>query len=264
MENIVESVKLALATEENLTNSEIVLGEESKKGDGVIAVINRFIFAGTDSKNNIRSRHLILKTAPVHEIYRTSSPIHEMYENEIYAYETVLPTLRKINEEFGLKFVNYPICYRTNLEENREYLVLEDLNTRDFKLWDKRKTMDDDHLHLVLENLAKFHAASICIKKKRLDVWEKLTADLNGAWKTFFGRTEFCDAIIDMAKTLDFLFEDKEDVLERFKMFRDTEMKEFLRDFCNRIDSDSVIVHGDLWSNNILFRYEVGKRILSV
>lgn len=250
-------IKNALAAARNLENCEIIPVEESRKGDGVIAVINRVTFTGIDSNNQLHKENLILKTAPTHEIYRKSSPIHEMYQNEIYAYRAILPTLREKYENLGLKFVNFPECYLSNSEEDSEYLVFEDLTCDGFKLWRKQETMDDDHLFMVLENLAKFHSASILLKKKYSEVWKNLIGNLNDVTKKFFCGTDFCEAIVDLAKTIDPILPDQNDASNRFKMFRDNEMREFLCEFCNQTDSESVIVHGDLWCNNILFKYGV-------
>ncbi|GJQ77974.1 hypothetical protein Trydic_g2335 [Trypoxylus dichotomus] len=256
MQSTLETITTALASSRKLENCELVPLEESRSGEGVIAVVNRVVFRGTNAENEIRAENLVLKTAPTHAIYRTSSPIHEMYENEIYAYETALPTLEGTFKRFGMKFVNFPRCYLTNTKENEEYLVLEDLKSGGFKLWSKEKTMDDGHLFVVLENLAKFHAASFYLKEKQKDTWNELVGGLNNVSKKFFCDTEFCEAVIEMANTLDPLFKDQNDTLQRFQAFRDYQLKEFMCSICNDRDSEFVIAHGDVWCNNILFKYE--------
>lgn len=258
MADYCNSIKNVLATKLNLKDCELVPLEGSKKGEGVIAVINRATLTGRSVKNETETKNLILKTAPSHEIYRKSSPIHEMYTNEIYAYTTVLPTLKRTFEQFGTKFLTLPKCFATDTKEKSEYLVLEDLKCEGYKLWEKQKVMDDDHIRLVLENLAKFHAPSIYLKTRFSEDWQKLIGGFNGVQEKFFRETEFCDAIVDLAKTLDSVFGGRTDkALEIFRSFRDGELKKFMQDFGCKEHIDSVIVHGDLWCNNILFKYEV-------
>ncbi|KAK7078256.1 hypothetical protein SK128_027802 [Halocaridina rubra] len=52
---------------------------------------------------------------------------------------------------------------RNNVEPQREIIIMEDLRQHGFKMYDRRKGMDNAHTVLVMEELARLHAASLLL-----------------------------------------------------------------------------------------------------
>ncbi|KAK9874581.1 hypothetical protein WA026_005414 [Henosepilachna vigintioctopunctata] len=70
-------------------------------------------------------------------------------------------------------------------EEGRECVILEDLRDLGYHVLDRSKTLDLEHVLLVLKTLGKHHALSIAMKKKVSNVFEEKAKHLNSVWNHF-------------------------------------------------------------------------------
>lgn len=157
----------------------------------------------------------------------------------------------------GANFVEYPKCYRTVDIENNECLLLEDLCNGGFSTVNGRTNeVTADHVRLVLKTIAKFHAISFALKDQHIEKFKELTANLN---EVFISRANNTLRFY-LNNQSAFVFEavaNENDLLAKVKEFYKREAVDWAAD-CIDIDITgpaSVISYGDVWQNNIMFKY---------
>jgi len=86
---------------------------------------------------------------------------YDVYNREMDMYEFVLPKMKELLQEAGLKGK----ITADAIAVDREYstMILEDLAEYNYVNADRVKQLDLAHTKLTLEMLAKFHAASIIL-----------------------------------------------------------------------------------------------------
>ncbi|XP_047118007.1 uncharacterized protein LOC124798589 [Schistocerca piceifrons] len=185
------------------------------------------------------------------------------FNREVAFYSTVAPLLKTALQQNGGKQKYIPECYFTT----KDTLVFEDLTEGDFRSLEPGQALDYDHCSLVLKNLAALHAASILheenvIKSEgkiyrisdscSVDLVDKTTAtvEIDGKARNWF------DSCV---KTVEPLLE----LLPKYKGKCDAIRAELpcMRAVAERLLSPSdelrsVVCHGDLWTSNLLFRYQ--------
>ncbi|XP_018568870.1 uncharacterized protein LOC108909117 [Anoplophora glabripennis] len=179
------------------------------------------------------------------------------FEKESFYYETVVPLLKSK----GLSCSYVPKSYFSE----PFVIVLEDVAQRSFKCTPKNKPLDLEHCKKCLETLAKFHAEPI--------LYELVTSDELG--KIYSFNDEFSEILEDK------VFSAEENGATRFMKcsikglfflidlipengISKTDFKTALQAVLDAIMASqenstgfrSSLLHGDLWSNNFLFRYE--------
>ncbi|XP_017771364.1 PREDICTED: uncharacterized protein LOC108558844 [Nicrophorus vespilloides] len=147
-----------------------------------------------------------------------------------------------------------------------EVIVLENLAERKY-FGNKSHKFDRNHVLKALESTAKFHSVSIAFEERRSkELGRKYTLDED--YQKYFDpfynlNTEssghnFIQSVFYGALTLiDVLYKDKklaEDFKERLRNF----VKDYFDILNKKNNFRKVVAHGDLWGNNILFKYENG------
>lgn len=160
-----------------------------------------------------------------------------------------------ILEENG--FVEYPKCYRTIDSEPDESVLLEDLSVRGFSIIDRHtEEITPEHVTLVMRTLAKFHAISFALQDQRPEKFKEITSNLN----EIFIRCD--DPILreyfaKQAESIYTVLTDEKDarLLAKTKKLLEKNAMDVAAE-CLDTSAGSVITHGDVWSNNTMFRYD--------
>uniref|UniRef100_A0A6P7G7V4 Uncharacterized protein LOC114338728 n=1 Tax=Diabrotica virgifera virgifera TaxID=50390 RepID=A0A6P7G7V4_DIAVI len=158
-------------------------------------------------------------------------------------------------------FESVPKFYSSFAEDELEGLVMENLKTQQYELWDKKVPMNPGHIKAVLIEYAKFHAVSFAMKQKNPALFKKLS-EKNGTnpfekknasekdneerYKKFFSDT--------LSNGYKVLKDDPEltEKLKKYEQIVDTEFMSKLKEPEYKL----VITHGDCWCNNFLFKYQ--------
>lgn len=210
--------------------------------------------------------NLVLKLAPINAELRKTIPFDLIFARELFFYDKVLKDFSKLETKFNIsdRFENIPKCYFTSDQPLSEALVLENLSSQDFLLWNKSLPMTTAHIKLVLKVYAKFHALSFAMRKHAPEVLKEISAKTEDIYMNI---TESCGTTKVIEKLSRRVLEhlEVEDV-ELAKKFHPVQeklieiMKECVRS--KKAREYGVLCHGDNWCNNMLFKYEVSIRYL--
>lgn len=213
------------------------------------------------TKGNIsEQRHLILKVPPSNPSRREQFKSRSCFEREIYIYISVLPEFTLLQKEIGCKsrFDAYANCIAAGEEMLDEFVLMEDLRSQGFSMFDRHLKLDLNHVALVMQELGKYHALNFALKDQKPDVFRKLSdikdvffdSVMNEGFGTYF------NTLIDKAKnTLD----EGDICREKLEEFRDFETLGKFLVSGEEAEPYAVITHGDCWNNNTLYRYVDGK-----
>lgn len=252
-----------IAIEENFTNFEVNSESASEKGDNFIGVVLRAEIVGkrkTQSGSEVDDKlSLICKVPPANKARRENFRVDEAFARECIFYNEIAPLFLKFQRDRGLSdeetFHVYPKCYRAIHGEEFSVVVLEDLRSKGFTMWPKRKANNIHNVRKVIGELAKFHAISFAMKDQSPETLKKYEHFKDSF--TYMYKSEIIkNATEDMWKSIIENFENSKQKSVYGEIVKD--IYKYLRS-CS---DDSVptkyfvLGHGDCWNNNILYKFK--------
>lgn len=255
-----------IAKKEGFESFTYSISAGSNHGDGFLAAMKRVTVSG---KRNGRDDELslIFKLMPTSAARREQFNSTKVFSREVTMYNKVLKIMNEFQIEKGLTaedgFFEYPKCYGIidDQKNDRFALVMEDLKTSGYEMFDKFQPSDYNHVKLFMESLGKYHAISFALKDQRPGVFEQFK-DLEDIFSGQVEQSpEMMQAMFRFAYDRAMLaFED--DIAKEGAVLTLRKLKEnFLHDLstlpCGRkTEPFSVINHGDCWNNNLMFKYD--------
>lgn len=184
--------------------------------------------------------------------------IRMAFEKEVRFYEELVPAMSSELEEVRLRGLRVPRCFFTSLKEKEEMIIQEDLRAQGFKLFDRTKTMDIPHAILVMQELARLHAASLLLEDTEGQNLRVKYDFLSNHWSNFKAgadegyRTVMIDSLENARVVLKKVegFERAVDWLENLK----AKVLSVFQEQTVTNPPFAVVCHFDAVSNNFLFR----------
>lgn len=222
-------------------------------GDNYLSILYKtavqFRTSGSDEQ---QERHLMIKGEPTSKILLEMIEDMGVFRKEITMYGQCLPAMHKALREYFPEDTPYVApdsykCYRENT------LVMEDLGESGYKMANRQNQLDFDHCAATLRTLARFHALSVKVKEEDPELIESVTSE--------FYVEENREK---MAQFLEAVFPVLAQVVEKWG--DRARFAPFLRDFgefiwekliylVRKSENFNVLNHGDMWVNNIMFKY---------
>ncbi|XP_065075777.1 uncharacterized protein LOC135699440 [Ochlerotatus camptorhynchus] len=199
-----------------------------------------------------------LKILP-EQVPKLADYVREMgcFRKEIQLYTHLIPRLQDVT--IGTK----PFAPRAYLTKGEKLLVFENLKAEGYQMLENNKSLlDFAHLEVALKTVAKLHAASLVLEERTKQPIMKLySVHLNENVyiddDKYVRKTNLDNAIkalCELIKRIDkYKNSDKLDfILEKFP-----EVIRKIYDFARpSTEYRNVFNHGDLWNNNLMFKYE--------
>lgn len=257
---------------EGFTQHTIELCPGCKHGDGFLGVLTSVIVTGIRKINDKLINdvlHLLCKMAPTNAIRRQQFQSAISFTREALIYNEILPLFAEFQQEKGLSddegYAAYPKCYAAiaNKDTDQYYLILEDVRARNFTMRPKTQSISVNHAFLIVEHLAKLHAISFALKDQQPTVYDKLRSvdDL----LTKFFQTPHMSNVFNATYDRAIAALDNPHHIRIVNDMKVNHVKYFtellIGDAC---DPYGVIIHGDCWQNNILYRLQKGVRLLNL
>lgn len=208
--------------------------------------------------DNLEICEFFLKAIPLH-IEKRMEFIHEtgFFIKEMKFYQHFTPVLNNLSSQSWA-----PICY---LVKDEHYIVLE--NLKDHKTFEsQQQTFDSEHFRVAIKTLAIFHASSLIYEQKfgslssnEMDMLEEVSypkregsircIQLESAVKVLSKIIQLIPKYQNSSKL--------NEILEKFPLIMRS-----IYDFVETSDKyKNVISHGDLWLNNIMFKYDANEKV---
>ncbi|XP_045586388.1 uncharacterized protein [Procambarus clarkii] len=262
-DNITEAhVKAALTadkgSEANLVSWSIK--DFTNKGDNYATIVTsvsvKFSLAGQEQTTSY-----VVKLNPKRTGERGMSELGLIvFLKEAEFFQEILPLLNAELTVRGLQGLRVAKWFYTSLEKDKEMIFLEDLRSRGFKMFDRKKGMDVAHATLVLQELARLHAASLLLKATapEKDLADRFT-HIKDDWMNFsesakqFLNDMFSGPIAGGEEMLHNI--EGYEVAEQWLAKHKNNCADLVEQQLVRSPKFDVICHGDCWNNNVLFRY---------
>lgn len=250
-EEYIKSVIANVASHNSLCDWKYTVRNFESIGQNYFGVLIPIVLTGNrdDGETNL---HMVLKLAPTDERYRVSGALTSFFSREIYFYSILLAVYNKLQSAFP-RFTPFisPDCYYFCKEYCREVIAIQDMSVQGYKTY-TRKFLTYEHIIVSLTELAKFHALSFILKMKYSNIYEEVV--------------KVCQPLKE--KTNKRFMNILENRLDKAMLhFKDTKYITLLNNlrnhYVNYIEmiavavKGTVICHGDIWKENVLYKYEV-------
>ncbi|KAJ8926074.1 hypothetical protein NQ315_009930 [Exocentrus adspersus] len=234
-------------------NFRMVVHTPNKKGDGFLGDI---LFVTLEDSH--LAYHLVVKQAFTDASVREMHPIRNVFLNEIHFYTNIWPRLdqfqARVPERY--RFQNLPRCFGASAEERSERIVLENLKRQGFQVHDKKQPLDGEQYEMIMKVYGRFHALSFAYKALHPEEYAGLQLGLRNAFWDLLQRDFFKRGNVETHRIcLQGLSGVDDAVTEKYSRYPER-CNDLLRESLDCRTEYTVILHGDCWSNNVMFKYE--------
>ncbi|KAK4884397.1 hypothetical protein RN001_000668 [Aquatica leii] len=237
----------------------ITISKGVEKGKNIVGTIAKVEVQ--DSENENKFYYFIIKSAPRDLKFRKFIQSSILFEREMYLYTKVLPEFDKFQQEINVTnpFQSYAKYFGATVEELDEAIVMQDMVADGYKLLNSEKSLDYEHIVLVLKEYGKFHALSYALRERKPQVFSELISNTvedyftGQAWNTL--KLPIQMTLQKAIKTINSI---EHEVLHKKMASFLNKVTETLKKVL-KVETPTkydVIGHGDCWINNILFKYE--------
>ncbi|KAJ8926077.1 hypothetical protein NQ315_009933 [Exocentrus adspersus] len=250
----------AAMTKEGIRNYKLDVSGNSVKGDGYLGEVT---FVEVTPDLGSKRIHLVVKSAKTSDEFRQQTPVKEAYERETFMYTRVFPVFEEFQKEFAAeaRFDKLARCYGACSENKKEALIMENLKVAGFEIHDRYAPQNLNHALYVFQNYGKLHAVSLAMKLKEPVLFEKLTRNMTDVMGKFLLQSKLVPSLTKCFESAVEVLQrnGREDLAGKYRKVKDG-LEECLTGYVNPEMAESVILHGDCWNNNMMFKYEGGNK----
>ncbi|XP_063547754.1 uncharacterized protein LOC134755177 [Cydia strobilella] len=239
-----------------------------KKGDGIIGEIFHAIISAVNKDGVPRELETVIKCAPTNLTFRETMPVRNNFLREILYYNKIVPIFDNLQDQFELCVPEeircvFPKCYGVCDDFTQEMLILEDLTKKGFCVA-PIQSVDYDHAVIMLQTMAKLHALSFIYELRYPKRFREMANQISGHLCTPSHGEEFTNKCLiqhgenTMAQFTNVITD--ESLRKRFETVAGTNsFKKHIE--LSKAGQTMVILHGDNWHNNHMFKYKNGKPV---
>lgn len=224
------------------------------KGENYASVIYRVqvVFHRKDQLSI--SRSYIVKGMALTDLAVQKLGEYNVYEKEMDVYELVVPELKRLSRSLGDRSELYPSAL--TVDRDHSVIIFDDLSKKGFIMPDRSVGLDLTHMKMSLQLTAKLHATSLKLAEMHPTIFDRYTTGMmtreTDAFYPFFYET--FDALTNEISTWDPKWHYYSNKLRKLRPYF---IEQGLKVFDHESDDDlRVFAQGDLWVNNLLFKYD--------
>lgn len=180
-----------------------------------------------------------------------------LFFNEIHFYNNIWKELQSFQNGFpGLQFNKIAKFYCSSSAPGQEKLVMENLKYSDFNMFPRDGTFDDIHVKLLMKCYGQFHGISAAYREHHPEDYKKLTCVLKNSLEFMTLHNEqIYEFVLSSMKRLQSLVDDDK-IKAKLKVY--TERGPEISVNATKYEGKNPVVnHGDCWSNNLMFKFDV-------
>ncbi|KAH8242918.1 hypothetical protein KR032_003027 [Drosophila birchii] len=254
-EEYIQTALRAFHKDEQLRVLKLWAKPATEKGENFIGVMTRIYVEFELSNGSVEKQSYILKQAvPSDAAHGWIFEEYDVYNRELEMYDVVLPKMSQILEEAG--FTDKLMAKVITVDRSRTIMILEDLAPLRYTNADRLKQLDLTHTKLVLDMLAKFHAAAIVLNQREPDL-------LRHNYSSHFfsrGKKGFGEVFNGLFRAFIRYIKTKSNLSSRYAAKLEN-IATNLMDYAGRsVDVDEkdlkTLVHGDCWTTNVMYQYD--------
>lgn len=263
--NLVLAELEKIAKNEGFVEYEIEQEPGSKHGDGFIAKMLAVTLVGRRKIDDtiVDSKlHLMCKLLPENLERRDLFDSASIFEVEIHVYNKILRAFEEFQSEKNVpmvdRFTEYPKCFATasDMAIGEHVIIMENLKSVNYNLWDKRIPIDYETVCLYMEALGKLHAISFAMRDQKPDIFNEII-EMEDIFAKMFDRSDLLENMFigGLDKGLAHLDQpDERKTLEDLKKNCKDEVIRLLKK--ETAGKFYVVCHGDSWNNNLFYSNE--------
>ncbi|XP_050502344.1 uncharacterized protein LOC126881806 [Diabrotica virgifera virgifera] len=253
---------VAKAFSEEPNNIEIIDVKGNDIGRGYSSEV-LFIFA--KNKRTGSQRRFIIKQALPDSNGVSSQITAFSFHNEKMFYLTVFPALinfQKLHNSNNV-FNNMAECYGAITEPSKEKLIFEDLTFQGYEIFPSTEKLLDTSMYEVLFKVyGRLHGISYAFKHYQKEKFFEMKEQFRGVFQLFIEQDKFIGDLENVIERVErYLKEENEiDASKKLKIHKDN-CKKILMEALEDRGPNIVFIHGDAWSNNILYKYDDKRKL---
>ena len=190
--------------------------------------------------------------------------VNVLFWKETQFYSKLLPLLNAELARVGETPLRVPSCLYFVASKGEEVMFFKDLRLEQFKMLDRKKSLDFAHTQMIVSELSRMHAASFLLFQRRglsaKDILNEFPflANWSDAVEEKGGNPVFNSLISDFLETAASIVDrckGYEKVAESLRNLKANGRPHF-EEQLKTTDQFCVLAHGDCWANNCLFRWD--------
>ncbi|KAH8294757.1 hypothetical protein KR018_002599, partial [Drosophila ironensis] len=254
-EEYIQRALRAYSKDEQLKVLRVWAKPATGKGENYVGVMTR-IYVDLEEGNGalLRKSYILKQAVPADAPQAKLFQEYDVYNRELDMYDIVLPKMAEIllKANFTEKLMADAII----VDREQTIIILEDLAPLHYTNADRLKQLDIVHVQLVLEMLAKFHAAAIVLDQREPSLLRRnyqshfFSRGKKGYEEVFTGLFK---AFIRYVKTKPTLWSRYGDKLNHTI----AHLMEYAARSVDISEKDfQTLIHGDCWTTNVMYQYD--------
>ncbi|XP_069681747.1 uncharacterized protein [Periplaneta americana] len=192
------------------------------------------------------------------------SPLH--FKNEITFCNRVYPVFENLLKRKHPEAVRAPIpvpkYYRATGDGTNDVIIMEDLSENGFFMLNCLEAMGFSELELVMREIGRFHAFSLVLKSQNPDLFNELRSSVfDPVFQNSIGEEIlfhiYHNVLQDVLAAMKVCYQGDSPYFIKFEKFVEHVRYRLNKHHLDALNNEpfNVFTHGDLWSNNLMFRY---------